>query len=266
VPRRIGQKTRGKTAAQRLRRTDTYVGLDGSLRRSVPRYVDIGYGADATTVLETFDRLRPGHPALTIVGVEIDRERVENARPFGNGGSVDFVHGGFEAALEVGPAGVIRAMNVLRQYDERDHADAVAAMGAGLAPNGLLIEGTSSPSGRLLTANLYRHRSGSVAFDGLLMAPNPRRPWEPRDLQTVLPKNWIHRCEPDSHLDRLFGVFQRSVEFSRRAGLDSSGIARRAVADLDQAGFRCDRRPALLRRSLFVVLDPLGLEPPTTRT
>lgn len=266
MSRRLGKATRGKTAPQRLRRTDTFVALDGALRRSHPRYLDVGFGEDATTVIETFERLAPTHPALCVVGIEIDRARVAAASPLAVAGSIEFAHGGFEAAERHGPAGVIRAMNVLRQYDERDHAAAVATMAKGLAPDGVLLEGTSSPSGRLLCANLYRRRDDVVSFDGLLFAPNPRRAWNPRELQTVLPKNWIHQCEPGSPLDAFFGAFERSVGAARRAELESAAVARRVVGDLEDAGYRCDRRPALVRRSLLVVRDPLGVEPSLVRT
>ena len=60
-----GQPTRGKTAANRLRRVDNFILLyepslltriDGSFARAL--FVDLGYGFDARTTLESADRLR----------------------------------------------------------------------------------------------------------------------------------------------------------------------------------------------------------------
>ncbi len=251
--RRLGRTTRGKTAPQRLRRTDTFVALDGVLRRAPRCYVDVGYGADATTVLETATRLRGAAPDLRVIGVEIDRDRVDGAEVHAIAGRIEFVHGGFEAVARLAPVGVIRAMNVLRQYDESEHAPAIAALGRAIAPGGVLVEGTSSPSGRLLTANVYRAGTDGLQLDGLLLAPNPRRQWEPRELQTVLPKNWIHRCAPGSPLDAFFEQFDRAVRTARAAGLDSAALTRWVVGALSAEGVGFDRRPALLRRSLMIV-------------
>jgi hypothetical protein len=254
--RPVGQATRGKTAPERLRRTDTFVAIDGALRRGPARVVDLGYGADATTVVESYQRLVPACPQLCVIGIEIDRERVAAAQSAARPGRIEFRHGGFEAVSAAGPAAVVRAMNVLRQYDESAHAPAVAAMAAGLADRGTLIEGTSSPSGRLLTANLYRRRGGVVEHDGLLLAPNPRRPWEPRELQTVLPKNLIHHCEPGSELDGFFARFERAVVAARASRVGAAAVAARVVDELSDSGYAVDRRPALVRRTLLLVRLP----------
>ena len=44
---------------------------------------------------------------------------------------------------------IVRAFNVLRQYDEAEVAAAWAALTARLAPGGLLVEGTCDELGRL---------------------------------------------------------------------------------------------------------------------
>jgi len=83
-PRLIGQKTRGKTAPNRLRKTDTFLGVAyPDLVRHMPGlYVDLGYGAYPVTSVETLRRLRRLKPDLCVLGVEIDPERVAEAAPF----------------------------------------------------------------------------------------------------------------------------------------------------------------------------------------
>ena len=84
-----GQPTRGKTASNRLRRVDNFILLyepsllsrnDGSFAYAL--FVDLGYGFDARTTLESAQRFRRVNPDLPILGVEIDKERVEAALPF----------------------------------------------------------------------------------------------------------------------------------------------------------------------------------------
>ena len=120
-----GAITRGKTISNRLRRVDNFVvmydpGLitraDGDFSHAF--FVDLGYGAEATTTLESADRFRRLNPSLPILGVEIDPERVAAAQPFADRQTF-FRLGGFNLPLLPGETvRLIRAFNVLRQYDE----------------------------------------------------------------------------------------------------------------------------------------------------
>jgi len=89
----LGQPTRGKTASNRLRRVDNFILLrepalltrtDGLFAGSL--FVDLGYGFDARTTLESAARFRRVNPDLRVLGVEIDRDRVEVALPFATTG------------------------------------------------------------------------------------------------------------------------------------------------------------------------------------
>jgi hypothetical protein len=137
-----GRITRGTTGVNRLRRVDRYIATLPVLRRAAdPLVVDLGYGASATTSLELQSRLAKVRPDVEVIGIEIDPERVaranEDARP-----GVSFRLGGFEVPLPVRrQATVIRALNVLRQYDESEVAGAWARMLARLQPGGILVEG-----------------------------------------------------------------------------------------------------------------------------
>lgn len=143
----IGRITRGTTGTNRLRRVDRWIAQLPTLRRAERAVVvDLGYGASATTPLELHQRLARVRPDVRVVGVEIAPERVAAAAPFARPG-VSFRLGGFEVPGE--PATVIRALNVLRQYDESDVADAWARMVARLQPGGVLVEGTCNEVGRV---------------------------------------------------------------------------------------------------------------------
>lgn len=143
----IGQVTRGTTGTNRLRRIDRWIAQLPALRRAaVPLVVDLGYGASATTSLELHDRLATMRPGIEVVGIEISPERVALASRSARSG-VSFRLGGFEVPGE-NPT-VIRALNVLRQYDESAVLPAWRLMASRLQPGGVLVEGTCSEVGRV---------------------------------------------------------------------------------------------------------------------
>ena len=119
-----------------LRRSDG--GFDGSL------FVDLGYGFDAPTTLESAAPFRKANPDLPILGVEIARERVEAALPFSDEKTF-FWPGGFNLPLEPGETvRLIRAFKVLRQYAEKDFAPAHEQLAECVLAGGMMIEDTSS--------------------------------------------------------------------------------------------------------------------------
>ncbi|HEY1738793.1 MAG TPA: hypothetical protein VGI86_08795 [Acidimicrobiia bacterium] len=251
--RPVGRPTRGKTAPERLRRTDVLSDLLGAPPRGAALMVDVGFGAAPTTTLESYARLRRRRADLRVIGVEIDRDRVAAAAPYAIDGAVEFRVGGFDLPLAQGEqAGLVRAMNVLRQYPEDEHAGAMALMAGHLADGGLLLEGTSTPSGRLFTANLVRRSGGEVVPAGVVLSVNLRRAWQARELQTVLPKNLIHRAEPGGAIDAAFGTWERAVGDARHARLAPAAAFARAAHAAAPAFGGADLRPALLARGFFV--------------
>jgi SAM-dependent methyltransferase len=212
-----GQITRGKTAQNRLRRVDLFVARydPALLRRSDGPYaqalfVDLGYGAEPFTTLETARRLRQINPQLRVLGVEIDRERVAAARPFADE-KTEFRLGGFNLPLAVGLDGrseqvrAVRAFNVLRQYSEDEVAGAYEELARHVLPGGLLVEGTSDPFGRTWVANVLRRQPDLNRWDseGLVFSTNFRSGFEPAMFQAVLPKNYIHRMLPGAPIYEL---------------------------------------------------------------
>lgn len=206
VKRPVGQLTRGKTARNRLRRVDNFVmQYDPFLLRrgDDALFVDVGFGAEPITTLESAVRFRRLNPSLRVLGVEIDRERVDRARPFADA-HTDFRLGGFNLPLRSAETvRLIRAFNVLRQYDETVVAEAYATLGHYLQPGGLLIEGTSDPFGRVWVANLLRKTETALVFEGVVFSINLRIGFNPAWFQPVLPKNMIHRVVPGEPVARF---------------------------------------------------------------
>jgi hypothetical protein len=211
-----GQPTRGKTASNRLRRVDNFILLyepslltrtDSLFADSL--FVDLGYGFDARTTLESASRFRRLNPDLKILGVEIEKERVEAALPYADEKTF-FRLGGFNLPLKEGEhVRLIREFNVLRQYDEQDFAPAYERLAQYLLPGGLMIEGTSTPYGQIWTANLARRlESGKWDMEALVFSTNFRTGFDITDFQAVLPKNIIHHVVPGEQIYDFFEAWK----------------------------------------------------------
>ena len=142
--------TRGTTNPNRLRRVDRFIATLPVLKKSNPVVVDLGYGASPITAIELRARLLKVSPKVHVVGVEIEKDRVAKGLEVAVPG-LDFLLGGFETPLPQGiqKADVIRAFNVLRQYDERDVPAAWDLMVSRLSDDGVLVEGTCNEIGRI---------------------------------------------------------------------------------------------------------------------
>ena len=257
--RPLGTPTRGKTAPNRLRKTDTFLAVAYTefIRHMPGLYVDLGYGFYPITSVETLRRLRRLNPTLQVLGVEIEAQRVADAQPFAVDAGLSFRLGGFNLPLRPGEqASVIRAFNVLRQYDEAAVAAALAALAAALTSGGLVVEGTSDPLGRLLSFNLYEKQADHLARIALVLAPALRADFLPRQFQAVLPKNFIHHAEPGGPIDLFFADWHAAWQHARRQAHQPRQVFAQAALRLaDHYGYDLDRRPALLRRG-FLVLRP----------
>lgn len=211
--RPIGTATRGTTNPNRLRRMDRWIAATHgpALRRSdSPVAVDLGYGAAPWTAVELLERLRTVEPRTVVAGVEIDPARVAAAKPYERDG-LTFVHGGFEIPLaaagraDARPA-LIRAANVLRQYDEGEVAAVWQRLCARLAPGGLLVEGTCDEIGR-------RHVWVALGPEGprtVTFATRLGSLERPSDLAERLPKVLIHRNVPGEPVHAFLRDFDRA--------------------------------------------------------
>ena len=197
IKKPVGAITRGTTNPNRLRRIDRYLAALPIIRNTLqPIVVDLGFGASPITAIELQARLGKVNSRALVVGIEIDRERVERALPFENE-NLRFTNGGFEVPLpkslgESRQVELIRALNVLRQYDESEVLPAWQLMQTRLTNDGLLIDGTCDEIGRLacwVTVAKTGPQSLTISLR-LLGLENPSKVAE------RLPKILIHKNVP----------------------------------------------------------------------
>jgi hypothetical protein len=224
-----GDITRGTTNPSRLRRVDRWITgpLAGALRAAdCPLVVDLGFGASPVTTLELYRRVRRVAPAAEVTGLEIDPARVDAARrrlaALRAAGEelpgLSFAVGGFELPAPRPPA-LVRVFNVLRQYSEDRAWAAWARLQAGLAPGGVLVEGTCDEIGR---------RAVWVTLPALSPAPPGPSPVpalvtfsarvaaldRPSDLAERLPKVLIHRNVPGEPVHDFLRDFDRAWDYA----------------------------------------------------
>jgi len=210
-------ETRGKTATQRLRRLDQFLmAFDpGLLAQPNSVVVDLGYGRIPVTTQEWYRRLVKSYPDIRMLGVERDIERVEAAQGMAHS-AMCFRRGDFQLPLKSGEqVRLLRAMNVLRQYDEEAAPGAHAQLVAQMCEGGLIAEGTCDPPGRMMVVSLLRRTNGTVSSEGLLFARSFHGAFEPRAFQAVLPKHLIHRVVDGHPIHAFFEQWSRAAQLSR---------------------------------------------------
>ena len=193
----LGRITRGTTNPNRLRRCDRWLAGTQAWRLRAPMdppvVVDLGYGASPVTAVELFERLRRVRGDVEVLGLEIDPARVTAAAGLERPG-LSFRRGGFEVPTADGRAvTVVRAFNVLRQYEE-DEVEAIwAKVRSRLAPDGVLIDGTCDELGRLASWIAVEPAAGPIS---LTLSMRLRELSTPADVAERLPKALIHRNVP----------------------------------------------------------------------
>lgn len=237
--RPIGAITRGTTNPNRLRRVDNWIAVTlGAVlaRAETPLVVDLGYGASPVTTLELRRRLGP---RVRVVGLEIDPARVAAAQPFADPPGLTFQRGGFELA-GLAPT-VVRAFNVLRQYD----LDAVPSAWATMTATGaILVEGTCDELGRL--ASWVTVEAGVPRT--LTLASRLSTLDSPATLAERLPKCLIHHNVPGHPIHALLSTLDTA--WRAAAPLSTFGPRQRwrhAVESTRAAGWPVLDRPARWR-------------------
>lgn len=237
--RPVGVITRGTTNQNRLRRCDRWLYYHPEFQHLLARYeqplaVDVGYGASPTTTVEWARWLRKQHSGVQVRGLEIDPARI--VPPIDG---VEFSLGGFELA-GLRPQ-VVRAFNVLRQYDVDQVQAAWDTVLAAMDPNGWFIEGTCDELGR--------HMSWIVLTQAgpqrLVLAWDPQQTPYPSFLAQRLPKVLIHRNVPGEGIYELLQLADAAWE--RCAGFAPYGPRvrwREAVRMLAASGVPVDVRQA----------------------
>ncbi|WP_345799867.1 class I SAM-dependent methyltransferase [Microbacterium sp. AZCO] len=249
----VGQVTRGTTGTNRLRRVDRWIARHPALRRAAdPLVVDLGYGASGVTALELQARLARARPDVEVLGLEIEPARVARAREqleavragttgFASDARVSFGLGGFEVPVPGGrrPA-VIRAMNVLRQYQEPEVAAAWQRMCARLTPAGLLVEGTCDELGRITTWVALGHDAAPRSLTVSLRLAGLEHPSIAAER---LPKALIHRNVPGERVHAFLAALD--ADWDRAAVVAPFGPVHRwqtALGALAAAGWPLQAR------------------------
>ncbi|RFA19334.1 class I SAM-dependent methyltransferase [Subtercola boreus] len=238
-----GTITRGTTNTNRLRRVDRWIATLPALRTAVsPLVVDLGYGASGVTAFELQHRLARVRPEVEVVGLEISPERVATALDqlrsvhagstgFAADAPVSFALGGFEVPLPGGrSATVIRAFNVLRQYDEAEVPAAWRRMTGRLEPAGTLVEGTCDEIGRVASW-VALGVDGPQTFTLSLRLAELERP---SIVAERLPKVLIHRNVDGERVHALLVELDRA--WRHNAPLSVYGPRQRWVAAVRTLG------------------------------
>ena len=247
----VGAPTRGTTNPNRLRRVDNWLAVRcAALLRSAadPLVVDLGFGASPVTTVELRARLARVRPDVRVVGLEISPDRVAASLGAAALPGLDFRLGGFELA-GLRPV-LVRAMNVLRQYDESAVDGAWASLVAGLAPGGALVEGTSDELGRVCSWVL-------LDADGprsLTLAANLSTLDSPATFAERLPKALIHRNVAGEGVHDLLTALDRAWRAaSPYAMFGARQRWRRTVAAVRGAGWPVLDHPARWRHGEITV-------------
>lgn len=180
--------------------------------------VDVGLGMQPWTTVELAEALRQelAQPP-EVVGVDVDPELVTTAHAWARPG-VRFDHG--DLGWSAGHARVVRALNVLRDRTEGEVPAAHAALGAGVVPGGVVLEGTCSPSGEVGVVHCLRRAAEGLEREALWMwtdgsqgsAPLLFRDRMPRDL-----RRWVRHDHP---LGQLMAAWMDAYRASAGGGLD----------------------------------------------
>jgi hypothetical protein len=238
-----GEITRGTTNPGRLRRVDRWITqawitqAPGAVLRSAqrPLIVDLGFGASPVTTVELYRRVRAVAPGAEVTGLEIDRERVAAAcrrlaalRAAGDElPGLSFALGGFELPGPRRPV-LVRALNVLRQYPEEQAWAAWSRLRAGLAPGGVLVEGTCDEIGRRAVWVTLPAGPGRelITFSARLASLE-----RPSGLAERLPKTLIHRNVPGEPVHQFLRDLDRA--WDRAAPQVAFGPRRRWLAAVE---------------------------------
>ena len=232
----VGVITRGTTAPNRLRRMDRWLlHTECSRLRSLtnPVVVDLGYGASPITAFELRNRLAKNvREDIHVVGIEIDPLRVQLAQHLSDA-TLSFIRGGFEIPT-ASPVSVIRAANVLRQYQESEVVDAWNVMAKRLEPGGLLLEGTCDEIGRKsVWVAVRRDDNGNAQPISLTISTHLQSLEKPSDVAPRLPKILIHRNTEGNKIHNVLRMLDDAWE--RTSHQSTFGARQHWIAALEYA-------------------------------
>ena len=220
--------------------------------------VDLGYGASPITAIELQDRLSKVNPSVQVVGIEIEKDRVARGKEVERPG-LSFILGGFETPLPEGfeNADVIRAFNVLRQYDERDVPAAWKLMTSRLSKHGVLVEGTCDEIGRLSTWITLTVEGPKLFTISLHLGSLE----QPSKVAERLPKALIHHNVPGERIHEFLTALDRA--WATHAPLSTFGAVQRWLAVCEELS--ADGWPIVVNRKRWrlgeITLDWNAVKP-----
>ena len=217
--------TRGKTQPGRLRLLDPQlaadladlqsrtVGDDGGLH-----VVDVGLGARPDTTVELHRALRAVDPPVLTYGLDSDGARVRALDELGEPGVVGVI-GGFETEFDT-PIGLVRAANLLRQYPLGQVSESLAAMGAWLEGDGLLVEGTTDKEGTRGVFRTFARVGGALQPGALVFVFDVEsgEGFAPRALTPYLPRGMGWHGHPGAAVEPLLVGWTAAFEAVRGGG------------------------------------------------
>lgn len=203
----VDRAVRARTRPGRLAALDAWVCHErASVLRLGGPVLDVGYGAEPVTTLELAAAVRAVAPGLEVVGVERDAARVTAVE------GVRLVHGDFGALAALGPACLVRAMNVLRGYREDEVPAIHAALGAATAEGGLVLEGSADTEGHVTAAWVLAKRGGALVREALLFHTDFSRGFSPWLFRDWLPRDLRRRVKPGEPVHALLSAWAGAVE------------------------------------------------------
>jgi hypothetical protein len=143
-------------------------------------------------------------PDVQVCGIEIEPERVRAALPLQRPG-LSFHVGGFEIPVPGRPV-LVRAFNVLRQYEEADVRGIWRLVQDRLAADGLFIDGTCDEIGRRVRVGCPGRRAAALS---LSISSAVRQFRAAVRVAERLPKALIHRNVPGEPVHALMQAMDR---------------------------------------------------------
>ncbi|MEZ4459801.1 MAG: class I SAM-dependent methyltransferase [bacterium] len=164
---------------------------------SLGPFVDVGCGENGVTTSESLDGLRAAGFSGPVWAVETVPSRLPN-------------HEDITCSSELPPtAGVVRAMNVLRQYHPSDCEAALKQWAAVLCDGGHLLEGTTDKHGHIACF----FDLGSVPY--LVFATTFEKGFGPWMFRDYLPQLWRRSVLPGTDLFAFFELWHSHYVISR---------------------------------------------------
>jgi hypothetical protein len=219
------RRTRGKSRPGRLTWLDDLLPLlVPELATGPGAVVDLGLGAQAWTTIELGDSLAALNPALTLIGADLDPERVATAAAAAP--DRRWLCCGFDLPIQ---ARLIRAVNLLRQYPVEQVTDAHLRLSRGLVAGGVALVGTTDKTGSRAGLHLLRQTPTGLAREALVLMRDCSQGFAPLALRDHLPRDLRRRVRPGEPIYAFFQDWTRAWEAVRtpdpRVSFASSVVA-----------------------------------------